>query len=266
MLLVGLAVGVLAAVMGVVQAHFRPEFINRLDDIVVFPHMIVPLFVGREKSIKALEAAAGRVLVERSTPVRATAAGTGVVRTARQMVLLEDEARAALGEGSDAPVALRLERHAAERLIGALHHVVGEADDGRVGAVVAHEAHRARPRVVAGEAQQVLGGGAGEGVDGLGDVTDDAQLAAPAQPQVQQALLERGDVLVLVDDEVAVLLTDRGGDVVALLEDADREQQDVLEVDDAARGLDVLVGIEQSRHRRDVEIGGLTSGAPCCRT
>ena len=27
-----------------------------LRDIVVFPQMIVPLFVGREKSIKALEA------------------------------------------------------------------------------------------------------------------------------------------------------------------------------------------------------------------
>ena len=26
-----------------------------LRDIVVFPHMIVPLFVGREKSIHALE-------------------------------------------------------------------------------------------------------------------------------------------------------------------------------------------------------------------
>ena len=26
-----------------------------LRDIVVFPHMIVPLFVGREKSINALE-------------------------------------------------------------------------------------------------------------------------------------------------------------------------------------------------------------------
>ena len=25
-----------AAVMGVVQAHFRPEFVNRLDDLVVF--------------------------------------------------------------------------------------------------------------------------------------------------------------------------------------------------------------------------------------
>ncbi|HNS56540.1 MAG TPA: LON peptidase substrate-binding domain-containing protein, partial [Smithellaceae bacterium] len=28
-----------------------------LRDVVVFPHMIVPLFVGREKSIAALESA-----------------------------------------------------------------------------------------------------------------------------------------------------------------------------------------------------------------
>ena len=56
--------------------------------------------------IKALEAAAGRVLVERSAPVRATAAGTAVVRTARQMVLLADQLRADLGEGGSAPVDL----------------------------------------------------------------------------------------------------------------------------------------------------------------
>ena len=30
-----------------------------LRDIIVFPHMVVPLFVGREKSIAALEAAKG---------------------------------------------------------------------------------------------------------------------------------------------------------------------------------------------------------------
>src|ERR1700738_374449 len=33
----------------------RPSPGLPLRDIVVFPHMIVPLFVGREKSIKALE-------------------------------------------------------------------------------------------------------------------------------------------------------------------------------------------------------------------
>jgi ATP-dependent Clp protease ATP-binding subunit ClpB len=40
-----------AAVMGVVQAHFRPEFINRLDDIVVFH----PLDKQQIKSIARIQ-------------------------------------------------------------------------------------------------------------------------------------------------------------------------------------------------------------------
>jgi ATP-dependent Clp protease ATP-binding subunit ClpB len=40
-----------AAVMGVVQAHFRPEFINRLDDIVVFH----PLSKTEIKSIARIQ-------------------------------------------------------------------------------------------------------------------------------------------------------------------------------------------------------------------
>ena len=43
------------------EEHFetkdRPFPILPLRDVVVYPHMVVPLFVGREKSILALEAA-----------------------------------------------------------------------------------------------------------------------------------------------------------------------------------------------------------------
>ena len=35
--------------------HAQKYPVLPLRDIVVFPHMIVPLFVGREKSVKALE-------------------------------------------------------------------------------------------------------------------------------------------------------------------------------------------------------------------
>src|SRR5215203_2094467 len=37
------------------RGEVRAYPVLSLRDIVVFPHMIVPLFVGREKSIKALE-------------------------------------------------------------------------------------------------------------------------------------------------------------------------------------------------------------------
>lgn len=49
--------------------------------------------------IRALESAAGQVLVVRATPCRPTAAGETLLRLARQTELLYDEARAALGEG-----------------------------------------------------------------------------------------------------------------------------------------------------------------------
>ena len=39
-----------------------------LRDIVVFPHMIVPLFVGREKSVRALEEGLSGVMVALAFP------------------------------------------------------------------------------------------------------------------------------------------------------------------------------------------------------
>ncbi|MDC0062912.1 endopeptidase La [Candidatus Puniceispirillum sp.] len=81
-----------------------------LRDIVVFPHMIVPLFVGREKSIKALEA----VMVEGKEIILATqteasiedpdAEGlytTGTVGSILQLLKLPDGAVKVLVEGGD---------------------------------------------------------------------------------------------------------------------------------------------------------------------
>ena len=134
-------------------------------------------------------------------------------------------------------------------------HEVGQADHLRGGAVVAHQLDGARLGMPGAEAQEVLGRGAGEGVDGLRRVADDADVAPLPEPQVEQGLLEPVDVLVLVDDEVPVLAADGTGDLLVLAQDADHEEQDVLEVDDAALGLDLLVGGDEPGHGGGVEPG-----------
>lgn len=58
--------------------------------------------------MRALESAAGQVLVRRGTPCRPTPAGETLMRLARQTELLYDEARDALGEGGDHRVELPL--------------------------------------------------------------------------------------------------------------------------------------------------------------
>src|SRR3546814_6351876 len=56
-----------AAVMGVVQSHFRPEFINRLDDIVVFH----PLDKAQIKEIARIQMRGlEKRLAERGIPIR----------------------------------------------------------------------------------------------------------------------------------------------------------------------------------------------------
>jgi LysR family transcriptional regulator (chromosome initiation inhibitor) len=51
--------------------------------------------------IKTLEEQLGRLVLVRSKPARATAAGMSVIRLARQLALLEHDARAELGAGED---------------------------------------------------------------------------------------------------------------------------------------------------------------------
>jgi len=58
--------------------------------------------------IKSLEEQLGRVLLVRAKPVRATEAGTAVIRLARQLALLEHDALSELGGSDDARVSVPL--------------------------------------------------------------------------------------------------------------------------------------------------------------
>ncbi len=79
-----------------------------LRDVVVFPHMVIPLFVGRAKSIKALEAAMSQnrqiMLVAQKTPARdelviADMFDAGCIATVLQILKLPDGTVKVLIEG-----------------------------------------------------------------------------------------------------------------------------------------------------------------------
>ena len=80
-----------------------------LRDIVVFPHMIVPLFVGREKSVRALEDVMKddkQILLvtqknaEQNEPTTADLFGVGTIGTVLQLLKLPDGTVKVLVEGS----------------------------------------------------------------------------------------------------------------------------------------------------------------------
>lgn len=79
-----------------------------LRDIIIFPHMVVPLFVGREKSVKALDYAMGNdksiLLVAQKTakadnPTSKDIYSTGTMGTILQLLKLPDGTVKALVEG-----------------------------------------------------------------------------------------------------------------------------------------------------------------------
>ncbi len=79
-----------------------------LRDVVVFPHMIVPLFVGREKSISALEAAmkhekgiflVPRKLAQKDEPAEEDIYSIGTIGIIIQLLRLPDGTVKVLVEG-----------------------------------------------------------------------------------------------------------------------------------------------------------------------
>jgi ATP-dependent Lon protease len=93
-----------------------------LRDIVVFPHMIVPLFVGREKSVKALEDVMKddkQILLvtqksaEQNDPATTDLFGVGTIGTVLQLLKLPDGTVKVLVEGSQRARILRFADNAA---------------------------------------------------------------------------------------------------------------------------------------------------------
>jgi len=81
-----------------------------LRDVVVYPHMVIPLFVGREKSIQALEAAMAedkRILLiaqhsaEVDDPTAENLYGVGTIANILQMLKLPDGTVKVLVEGAE---------------------------------------------------------------------------------------------------------------------------------------------------------------------
>jgi ATP-dependent Lon protease len=90
-----------------------------LRDVVVFPHMVIPLFVGRPKSIKALESAmaaerrimlvAQKAAAKDEPSVSKTCSTIGCVATILQMLKLPDGTVKVLVEGQQRASVNRIE-------------------------------------------------------------------------------------------------------------------------------------------------------------
>jgi hypothetical protein len=89
--------------------------------------------------------------------------------------------------------------------------------------------------------QEVLRRCTGECVDRLIVVADDAEVVAGAEPEVEEGLLEQVDVLVLVDREGPVALAKERQRPIVLLVGADRQLEQILEVDEPLRALALFV-------------------------
>ena len=128
---------------------------------------------------------------------------------------------------------------------------VGQLEHFRRRPVVVGQRHDPRIGEPAGEPGQERARRAGERVDGLVLVADDAHVLAVAEPELEQPLLVRVRVLVLVDAEPALPGADRRGRVRIPFEQVDRLDEQIVEVDPSGARLGALVAGEQADEQVD---------------
>src|SRR5210317_559320 len=88
----------------------QPTPVLSLRDVVVYPHMVIPLFVGRERSIQALDQAMDRdkrivLVTQRSAeiddPTESDLFEVGTLATVLQLLKLPDGTTKVLVEGGE---------------------------------------------------------------------------------------------------------------------------------------------------------------------
>ena len=192
--------------------------------------------------------------------------GEAGVRPAQDRDLLELDAL--LRKPTDLahePLVLRLRGHerrrrrirsgrprGSEHLFGSAepwHEPVRELENLWRRAVVVFEPRDGGLREALAHAEQPGGRRAGEGVDRLVVVADHAEVFSIAEPQIEQRLLQQVHILVLVDREGPMAVSNVPPTALVGLEQSNGELEHILEVDLAAARLAALVFAIDTRHQ-----------------
>jgi ATP-dependent Lon protease len=224
------------AVTNVVQLPLLP-----LRDVVVFPHMVIPLFVGRPKSIKALETAmeAGKSIVlvaqksaAKDEPAPEDLYAIGTVANILQMLKLPDGTVKVLVEGS--------QRAHISQIVDAKTHFAVDATPVPADNEITHEVEAMRRTLVAQFDQYVklnkkippeiltsLGG-----IDEPGRLADTIAAHLPLKLEQKQEVLEMFEakkrlehLLTLIEGELDILQVEKRirGRVKRQMEKSQRE-------------------------------------------
>ncbi|HEY9445885.1 MAG TPA: endopeptidase La, partial [Burkholderiales bacterium] len=212
-----------------------------LRDVVVFPHMVIPLFVGRPKSIKALEAAmeAGKSIVlvaqksaAKDDPTPEDLYGIGTIANILQMLKLPDGTVKVLVEGG--------QRARIEDVVDLKTHYAVNASAVQVETLADHETEAMRRTMIQQFDQyvklnkkippEILTSLAG--IDEAGRLGDTIAAHLPLKLEQKQEVLEMFDVkarlehlLKLVEGELDILQVEKRirGRVKRQMEKSQRE-------------------------------------------
>jgi ATP-dependent Lon protease len=199
-----------------------------LRDVVVFPHMVIPLFVGRPKSIKALESAMAAdrriMLVAQKTATQEEPRVTdmfevGCIATILQMLKLPDNTVKVLIEGQQRATVTHIEDGAAQ-FVATVTPLETEADSAAASSEI--EALR---RAVMQQFEQYVNlnrkipseiFNAIAGIDAPGRLADTIAIHLPLKLENKQMVLDQGNVRTrlenlfsLLEREVEILNVDK---------------------------------------------------------